>query len=331
MQPLASRARRLTAQTAIGALAVAALLVPVAGAAPHAAASPAGVEGRAATSQAATVSAVAPQARTKARRSARTRHSAWAPIAEARITPGVMMYTRGAQCTANFVFTDAIGNVYVGYAAHCAGKGGATDTNGCQAGSRPLGTPVTFVRGGSIVSGGTRLGTGKLAYSSWHTQAAIGTTDPATCAYNDLALVKVDRRHVRKVNPTVPYWGGPTGIDRFGIGSRQRVYSFGNSSLRGGLTALSPKWGTALADTASDQGWSHTVYTATPGVPGDSGSGFLTRRGKALGTLSTVAIAPLPLSNNLGDLAKELAFAQEHSGLRGLRLAKGTRGFSSAF
>src|SRR3954466_15290027 len=68
----------------------------------------------------------------------------WAPAATAAIHPGTMMYTAGAQCTANFVFTDIEFNVYVGYAAHCAGTGQATDTNGCQAGSLPLGTPVTF-------------------------------------------------------------------------------------------------------------------------------------------------------------------------------------------
>ena len=47
----------------------------------------------------------------------------WAPAATAAIHPGTMMYTDGAQCTANFVYTDSSGNVYVGYAAHCAGKG----------------------------------------------------------------------------------------------------------------------------------------------------------------------------------------------------------------
>ena len=61
------------------------------------------------------------------------------------------MYTDGAQCTANFVFTDGAGNIYVGYAAHCAGTGAATDTNGCDAGSLPLGTKVDFVEGGSLV------------------------------------------------------------------------------------------------------------------------------------------------------------------------------------
>ena len=84
----------------------------------------------------------------------RVRTSAWAPAATAEIHPGTMMYTDGAQCTANFVFTDASANVYVGYAAHCAGLGEATDTNGCAADSLPLGTRVTFNEGGSLLSDG---------------------------------------------------------------------------------------------------------------------------------------------------------------------------------
>ena len=119
------------------------------------------------------------------------------------------MYTEGAQCTANFVFTDGAGNTYVGYAAHCAGTGEATDTNGCDAGSLPLGTQVDFAEGGSLVSEGTRVGGGTLAYSSWLTMQGRGETDENTCAYNDLALVKVDAADVSKVNPSVPFWGGP--------------------------------------------------------------------------------------------------------------------------
>ena len=65
----------------------------------------------------------------------------------------------------------------------------------------------------------------------------------------------------------------------------------------------------------------------TPGIPGDSGSGFLDADGKALGVLSTVAIAPLAGSNGVGDLAKELAFAQAHSGIAGLALVPGTEPF----
>ena len=133
----------------------------------------------------------------------------WAPADTAAIHPGTMMYTEGAQCTANFVFTDSSGNVYVGYAAHCAGKGAATDTNGCNTDSVPLGTKVTFTNDGNLASEGTPVGTGTLAYSSWITERQLGTKDANTCAYNDFALVKVDAGDVSKVNPSVPVLGRP--------------------------------------------------------------------------------------------------------------------------
>ncbi|WP_139978241.1 hypothetical protein [Nocardioides litoris] len=257
-----------------------------------------------------------------------TRTTAFAPAATAQIAPGVQMYTNGAQCTGNFVFTDSSGGVYVGYAAHCAGTGAATDTNGCLNESVPIGTTVTFNRGGSLLGEGTQVGTGTLAYSSWRTMRARGE-DPAsnTCAYNDFALVKVSAADVGKVNPSIPFWGGPTGIDTDGTVAGDRVYSYGNSSLRAGIELLSPKTGISLGDDAADGGWSHPLYTVTPGVPGDSGSAFVSADGKAIGTLSTLGLAPLPLSNNIGDLAKELAYAQQHSGIAGLQLTPGTEPF----
>jgi hypothetical protein len=252
--------------------------------------------------------------------------ASWAPADTAPIHPGVQMYTEGAQCTGNFVFTDGAGDVYVGYAAHCAGTGAATDTNGCAADSLPLGTRVEFAEGGSLVSSGETVGTGTLAYSSWLAMKEAGTTDESTCAYNDFALVKVDADYVDDVNPSVPFWGGPVGLDSDGTAAGETVYSYGNSSLRAGIEALSPKQGTSLGTTAD--GWSHPVYTVTPGVPGDSGSGFLNQDGEALGTLSTLAIAPLPASNGVGDLSHELAFARAHSGIAGLELVPGTEPFS---
>jgi len=252
----------------------------------------------------------------------------WAPADTAAIHPGVQMYTEGAQCTGNFVFTDSASNVYVGYAAHCAGTGAATDTDGCLANSLPLGTRVSFNEGGSLISEGTKVGGGTLVYSSWDTMDKIGTTNANTCAYNDFALVKVDAGDTGKVNPSIPFWGGPTGIDTNGTAAGDQVYTYGNSSLRAGLEPLSPHTGISLGDNAADGGWSHPLYTVTPGVPGDSGSAFISADGKAIGVLSTLGLAPLPLSNNIGDLAKELAFAQQHSGISGLRLVNGTEPFS---
>jgi hypothetical protein len=253
---------------------------------------------------------------------------AWAPADTASITPGVQTNTDGSgQCTANFVLTDAAGSVYVGQAAHCSGLGEATDTNGCDSGTLPLGTRVTFNRNGSVLAPGTQVGAGTLAYSSWNTMQARGETDANTCAYNDFALVKVDAADVAKVNPTIPFWGGPVGIDTAGTAAGDRVYSFGNSGLRGGVELLSPKTGVSLGQDAADGGWTHPLYTVTPGVPGDSGSAFLDADGNALGTLSTLGLAPLPASNNIGDFSRELAYAQQHSGIAGLQLALGTEPF----
>ena len=252
------------------------------------------------------------------------RSTRWAPAASASITPGVQMFTQGAQCTANFVFRDRAGRTYVGYAAHCAGRGAATDTDGCTTRSVPLGTRVRFARGATLVSGGTTAGRGTLAYSSWRTMRARGESRPAVCAANDFALVRVGAAHVDKVNPSVPFWGGPTAIGD-GAAAGTQVHSYGSSSLRP-TEVLSPKTGSSLGRTYG--GWGIDVYTATPGVPGDSGSGFLDAEGRAVGTLSTVALAPLAGSNGLGNLARELAYAQRHSGIAGLRLVRGTEAFT---
>jgi hypothetical protein len=67
----------------------------------------------------------------------------------------------------------------------------------------------------------------------------------------------------------------------------------------------------------------------TPGIPGDSGSAFLSSTGQAMGTLSTLQIAPLPAGNGVGDLAHELEYARTHvSALAGLQLVNGTRAFN---
>lgn len=253
---------------------------------------------------------------------------AWAPADTAAIHPGTMMYTDGAQCTANFVYTDGTGAVYVGYAAHCAGTGAATETDGCDSGSLPLGTKVDFVEGGNLASDGTRVGGGTLVYSSWLAMQRSGESNADTCAYNDLGIVKVDAADVSKVNPSIPFWGGPTGIDTDGTTEGDTVYSYGNSSLRGGAEPLSPKQGTSIGDEGN--GWSHNVYTATPGIPGDSGSAFIDDQGRALGVLSTVQLAPLAGSNGVGGIAKELAYAQSH-GMAGLTIANGTEPFAPMF
>jgi hypothetical protein len=50
--------------------------------------------------------------------------------------------------------------------------------------------------------------------------------------------------------------------------------------------------------------------------------------GGALGVLSTVELAPVPLSNGVGTLAKELAYANAATGLA-IKVAPGTTPFNS--
>jgi hypothetical protein len=274
------------------------------------------------------------------------------PAADSRpIRPGVQMLTEGALCTANFVFRDSrtvkhkvrkaipkkkrhkfggrkyrtvvvartVTRTYLGYAAHCAGRGGSTDTDGCTTPSYPLGTRVTFVTGArqGLLGGssGSTVGHGTLRYSSWLAMQRARVTDRLACAYNDLALVQVDAADVPKVDPTVPVFGGPSGVAGLpAVGGA--VYAYGSSPVRSASTA---KTGTVRG---RDGAWSATVRTRPNGVPGDSGSGYLDASGRAVGVLSTLSIFPDTGANGIGSLARELAFARDH-GLPRLVLVRG--------
>lgn len=239
----------------------------------------------------------------------------WAPIDQATVTPGVQTITGGAgQCTANFVFTDGQ-DVYLGQAAHCASLEAPTAANGCDANSLPTGTEVG-------IQGAEHPGT--LVYSSWETMKQVGEEDANTCRFNDFALVKVHPDDHDKVNPTMPFFGGPTGVNTTGAPAGKTIHTYGNSQLRLGIELLSPKSGASTGTSAG--GWNHNVYTATPGIPGDSGSAVIDGDGKALGILSTLMLAPLPASNEVTDLSRALNYANHHTGLD-LRLVPGTQAF----
>ena len=239
----------------------------------------------------------------------------WAPAGSATVHPGVQTVTAGGQCTSNFVFFDASDDVYIGQAAHCSGTDGNTATNGCEAGTRPIGTQVE-------IEGATQPGT--IVYSSWNTMQANGESDANTCRFNDFALIRLDPADYGATNPTIPFWGGPTGITgTTALGDK--VLSYGNSSLRLGIETLSPKEGTSLGQ--SGGGWTHEVYTVTPGIPGDSGSAFVDRQGRAFGVLSTLQIAPMAGANGVSDLSRALAYMESHGG-PDVTLANGTEPFA---
>lgn len=247
---------------------------------------------------------------------AQAARAGFAPLDGSTIHPGVLLITDGKGCTANFVFTDAAGHYYLGQAAHCASRGEPDEFDGCVDPVLPLGTEVRIA--GSEV-------TGTLAYSSWVAMQAVDEADENVCRTNDFALVRLPDSAVGTLNPSVPYFGGPTGLGPGTAGTGDLVFSYGNTPLRYGIQELSPKRGLLLKRT--DEDWSYVAYFLTPVIPGDSGSGVLDEDGRALGVASSLIVLPYPSGNGVVNLVKALAYAQQHSGIKGLRLVPGTERF----
>lgn len=293
------RRRLATAATAIG-VAVTALALSVTTATATAPARPAGAP-----------AAVSPAA-------------GWAPVATAPIHPGVLTETAdGGLCTSNFVFSGG-GRTFLGQAAHCAGTGPETETDGCTSATGPVGTPVTV----RAADGSRRAA--RLAYSSWVAMQAGGETDPARCAANDFALVELAPADVTDVNPSVPFFGGPTGLATRPPAPGDPVYGYGSPVARTGAAGvaapLRPKAGVAAGTTAGGRG--HDLYTTTPGVAGDSGSGFLDGAGDAFGVLTTLTTDSGQTSDGAADLAGALAYAGANGGLGDIGLVPGTVAFT---
>jgi hypothetical protein len=234
----------------------------------------------------------------------------WAPAATAAIRPGLLTETAGGgRCTSNFVFV-AGERRFLGQAAHCAGTGVATETDGCASGTRPLGTAVVVQ-----AADGSRH-TGRLAYSSWIAMQGRGETDPRACAHNDFALVELAPADHRLINPSLPVLGGPTGLRVGGPPAGEPVFGYGGPG---------PKPGTAGRGVGA--GFGHEIYTVSPGAPGESGSAFVDADGAAFGVLVTLNLSARPVSNGATDLAAALAYANTHGGIGAVTLALGTEPF----
>ena len=242
-----------------------------------------------------------------------------APVAPATIRPGVALLTpldahSGNACTANFVVT-ARGTTYLGMAAHCAGTGSRDAGSGCTEPTLPVGTTVLVRRS----DGGTS--NAKLAYSSWITMREKGERDAQRCTYNDFALVALAQADAARVSPTVPVLGGPTGLDTNGLRKGESVFTYAPND-RGGAV----KTGTSLGDGAA--GLVHYVATRPPGIPGDSGSGYLDAHGAAFGVLST-EFDDARHSNGVIDLAAALEYASRNGPLGPVALVPGSEPFVS--
>lgn len=216
----------------------------------------------------------------------------WPALEDAVIRPGVQVLSETGQCTSNFVFTSPDNeSLYLGLAAHCVD-------------GLPLGSPMD-------VAGGAATGT--LYYSSWATMDEVDEKDADAREYNDFALVLLPSDARDLVHPAMRHFGGPTALaSSSDVLTGDKVVTYGNSGLRFETEPLSWHEGYVLA---RGNDWTTTVYTATPGIPGDSGSGVLLGDGRALGVLVTITIAPTAGSNGVTHLDTALAYAKQHAGI----------------
>lgn len=235
----------------------------------------------------------------------------WAPAASATIRPGAATLTDHAICTANFVFNDSAGNVYLGQAAHCSSNNDGGSLDGCVNDSLPLGTPVR-------VAGATRPGT--LAYNSWIAMDQRKETDFNQCQYNDFALVKLDPADYGLVNPSLRFSGGPTGVVQ-NVVDDSRVFGFGNNLSD---TANQPHAKSGKSLRQGGGGLAHVVQLRPPGIFGDSGSGLVDEQGRAFGVLSTYS--PRRQLNGAGNLSRMLDYMRG-SGFPDVTMANGTEPF----
>lgn len=226
-----------------------------------------------------------------------------------RIGPGAQATTAGRTCSVNFVFRDAGGRTFVGYAASCASRPTTTAT-GC-ARSLPLGTQVRFADRGRTVGHGT------LRYSSFQALRQAGLTTRAACAANDFALVQVRGAARRALDPSMPYWDGPSSVA--GLPAAGSMV-FGLARPSAGARLL-PRAG--QVDTV---GSTATVTTLLPSNRAARGSGFLDDAGRAVGVLTASRASG---SNRVVSLSDAVDYARSH-GVAGLELVPGAGAFSGA-
>jgi hypothetical protein len=121
----------------------------------------------------------------------------------------------------------------------------------------------------------------------------------------------------RRVDATVPYWGGPSGLGSLPVAGGT---VFGLTRPSAGVRTL-PRVGT-VTTTGS---LTASVTTLLPSTRSARGSGFLDSAGRAVGILSASRSTG---ENTVVSLAGAVAFARQH-GVGGLRVVRGP-GFTGA-
>lgn len=187
------------------------------------------------------------------------------------IGPGSMLFitrpdTSGtAGCTANFVWRDSGGALYLGAAGHCflPDSADASQSAGGSYGASGVTTKAcldcTF--GGTTALSGLRGQVVELGEVVYARQSQDGVD-----VGNDFGLVRIPTEAEDLVSPAMPTWGGPseTGF----VDGGETLVQYGNGVATGETAATKSRTGVGVSNDQDVGSW----VAELPAAPGDSGS-----------------------------------------------------------
>lgn len=115
------------------------------------------------------------------------------------IHPGSSINFGDVTCQAGAVLRQGH-KLYLAIPASCGGINPGEVQDGCAEAESPVGLPVS-------IAGAKHAG--KLVYNSFTEMQLKGVRNPTLCYYNDLALVKIDRRDASRVSGRIPGKAAP--------------------------------------------------------------------------------------------------------------------------
>jgi hypothetical protein len=194
---------------------------------------------------------------------------ATAAAATARtIHPGGEVNFGGISCEVGAVLRQGQA-VYLAVPASCGGIDLGKVQNGCVEPITPIGVPA-FIGGAKY--------RGTLVYDSFTEMQRTGVSNPNHCYYNDLALVRVNRRDRARVTATIPNTAGPRTAP-MSMPSSGTALRLGTATGSAGPTH-SAGWATNLSSMAM-------LKTADAGAPVTVGN-------KLYGMLTVLPAGPIP-------------------------------------
>jgi hypothetical protein len=208
-------------------------------------------------------------------------------------------------CTAGFVFNGADGTRYLGAAGHCFLPENKTATHGTGADYDAQGTTVRVCVAACVFGGvsgdvfsGTLVQLGPVAYA----RQELGDDE---IGY-DFGVVRIPSSLAAQVRPSMPVWGGPTGVQDVaagslvchygqGVGAGETFVTMARTGI--GIRADDGAWLANAAVTPGDSGSALEVCAAgADGIRGQGAAGIVTHLryapvGNAAGTTLSRAVS----------------------------------------